>query len=426
MQGFIYSAGEYIELLPSGWSSAYTVAINEAETVAGYGYDGITDKGFVYSKGGYSDILPTGWGYAAAGDINEYGTVVGYGADSAGIEKAFIATPLVVDNCPDDPLKTEPGICGCGVPDNDTDSDAIPDCADNCLSVANNGQEDFDADGTGDPCDTDRDGDNTTNANDCAPDDAAAFKPWIVYADTDADGYGADSAITLCGNDMAPAGYSVNNTDNCPDAANADQNDADGDGTGDLCDTDRDGDGVANGSDCAPDNAAAFKPWIVYADTDADGYGAGSATSVCGNDTAPAGYSINNTDNCPDAANADQRDADGDGIGDLCEQIQAVDSDNDGIPDSDDLYPYSNMKKRIIIKGYNTGVKSRLFADGSTMNDLIDECYLSNKTSKSHKRDKSHKAFLSCVAKLTQEWKALGFISSREKCVILLIAALVR
>ncbi len=34
------------------------------------------------------------------------------------------------DLCPDDPLKTEPGICGCGVPDIDSDSDGIADCID--------------------------------------------------------------------------------------------------------------------------------------------------------------------------------------------------------------------------------------------------------------------------------------------------------
>lgn len=39
---------------------------------------------------------------------------------------------LVDDACPDDPLKTEPGLCGCGTPDTDTDSDGAPDCLDDC------------------------------------------------------------------------------------------------------------------------------------------------------------------------------------------------------------------------------------------------------------------------------------------------------
>jgi len=36
------------------------------------------------------------------------------------------------DCCPDDPLKTQPGACGCGVPDDDADYDLTPDCHDGC------------------------------------------------------------------------------------------------------------------------------------------------------------------------------------------------------------------------------------------------------------------------------------------------------
>ena len=44
----------------------------------------------------------------------------GDGADSA------------CENCPNDPGKTEPGLCGCGTPDDDSDGDSVPDCQDGC------------------------------------------------------------------------------------------------------------------------------------------------------------------------------------------------------------------------------------------------------------------------------------------------------
>lgn len=40
------------------------------------------------------------------------------------------ATPPPVDGCPNDPQKMEPGVCGCGVPDTDSDHDGTPDCID--------------------------------------------------------------------------------------------------------------------------------------------------------------------------------------------------------------------------------------------------------------------------------------------------------
>ncbi len=69
-----------------------------------------------------------------------------------------------LEDCDNDPLKTEPGICGCGVADDDTDGDGVPDCVDNCVIDSNGGQADSDSDLIGDVCD-------------CAPNDAGNGPP---------------------------------------------------------------------------------------------------------------------------------------------------------------------------------------------------------------------------------------------------------
>ncbi len=102
------------------------------------------------------------------------------------------------EDCPLDPLKLEPGLCGCGTPDTDDDGDGFIHCFDNCPYEPNPDQADIDMDDVGDVCDT--------------------------CTDSDDDGYG----------DPGFPGETCDE-DNCPDVYNPDQADADADGTGDAC-----------------------------------------------------------------------------------------------------------------------------------------------------------------------------------------------
>ena len=128
--------------------------------------------------------------------------------------------------------------------------------------------------------------------------------------------------------------------DNCPDDANAGQEDADGDGKGDECDpcpwdsaNDGDEDGVCGDVDNCPDDANAGQE-------DADGDGKGDECDPCPWDSANDGDGdgvCGDVDNCPDVANAGQSDVDGDGVGDACdvETCDGVDNDGDGAVDED-------------------------------------------------------------------------------------------
>jgi hypothetical protein len=95
------------------------------------------------------------------------------------------------DRCPQDPDKTDPGGCGCGEPDLDSDSDGTLDCLDDCPEdAAKTGPG---ACGCGEP-DTDSDTDETPDCIDNCPNDPGKVEPGACGCgapDTDSDSDGA-------------------------------------------------------------------------------------------------------------------------------------------------------------------------------------------------------------------------------------------
>jgi len=128
----------------------------------------------------------------------------------------------------------------------------------------------------------------------------------MFYPEKDADGDGV-----------------IDKNDNCPNLANSDQIDTDGDKVGNVCDSDDDNDGLTD----IKEQEIGANP--LDSDTDNDGI-------------------LDGQDNCPKAANSNQADKDKDGIGDVCDSTDnsgssgsgssssPADTDGDGIPDGRD------------------------------------------------------------------------------------------
>jgi parallel beta-helix repeat protein len=136
------------------------------------------------------------------------------------------------DGCPQDPVKSAAGVCGCGNLDTDTDGDGVADCRDQCPGTP--AAEPVDAtgcplygaccfalgecndtfdqaicelalsgsyQGNGTTCASDRDGDLVPNCDDPCPDDGAKIDPGTCgcgIADDDTDADGVADCLDLC------------------------------------------------------------------------------------------------------------------------------------------------------------------------------------------------------------------------------------
>ena len=131
------------------------------------------------------------------------------------------------DGCPEDPFKSAPGDCGCGVEDLDSDKDGVADCNDGCPTDPN--KTDPGTCGCG-VSDEDSDGDGAPECIDNCPDDPNKSEPGNcgcgvpetdVFGDLDCDGdYDIDDARLA----MTTFGIEEAEEDTCPA-------DVDGDGS---------------------------------------------------------------------------------------------------------------------------------------------------------------------------------------------------
>ena len=162
------------------------------------------------------------------------------------------------DECPNDPGKTSSGICGCGIEDTDTDNDGVPDCNDGCPN-------DHDKIASG-ACgcgteDIDSDGDETPDCNDYCPDDFHKTTPGecgcgVEDIDTDEDGvYNCNDTFPEDPDEYEDSdGDGIGNNSDLFPGDPTEQYDLDEDGIGNNKDPDKDGDSILNEYDINPDS----------------------------------------------------------------------------------------------------------------------------------------------------------------------------
>ena len=182
--------------------------------------------------------------------------------------------------------------------------------------------------------------------NDCNTlvDESSAVDALSWYADQDGDGFGDPGSGELAC-ETPGAGYLSDNTD-CDDTASAIFP-----GAEETCD------GLDNNCDSVVDEDAATDALVFYADTDADGYGDVTVTTLAC--VAPTGFVADGTD-CDDAVAAVNPGAD-----ELCSTV-GVDDDCDGDVDEPDAADVPQWQPDMDADGFGSSINSLSACDGPT------------------------------------------------------------
>ncbi|MGM5471000.1 T9SS type A sorting domain-containing protein [Flavobacteriaceae bacterium LMO-SS05] len=251
-------------------------------------------------------------------------------------------TPDCLDNCPNDPLKTEAGTCGCGVADVDTDSDGVLDCNDN--EINSPCPNNVDANGVS----IDSDSDSTPDCLDNCPNDPLKTEVGACgcgFVDTDTDADSIPDCNDACPNDP------TNTCNDCPDADSDTVCDAD-----DICPgfddlADADGDNIPDGCDACPNDPLKTEPGtcgcgVEDTDTDSDGVldcNDNEINSPCPDNIDANGVSIDSdSDSTPDCLDNCPNDSLKTEPGACGCGFVDTDTDADGIPDCNDICPGFN------------------------------------------------------------------------------------
>jgi hypothetical protein len=246
-------------------------------------------------------------------------------------EEAYLRVLKEQDLCPEDPQKTSPGVCGCGVSERDTDGDGLADCIDACSNDP--AKTAPGACGCGQP-DSDRDLDGMPDCRDQCPSDKGKVQPGVCgcgVSDLDSDADKTPDCLDSCPTDRAKL---------APGQC----------GCG-VADTDSDRDGTADCRDQCPSDPSKLQAGICgcgRSDVDSDQDGTADCRDGCATDsnkTAPGlcGCGTADTDGDKDGT-ADCRD--------LCPSdptkiavgicgcgVSERDTDQDGTPDCKDSCP---------------------------------------------------------------------------------------